>query len=234
VRQVAESVIDLADVELIILYEDEKEAYLQFVDFDDHQIGLRKEREAPSKIPSPEELRIDSGVTPRKYKELSLSLSKKESKEEKIYYCFKSRKWANIEQQDFDLWIEAYPACDVKTELLKMADWLLSNPKNKKSNYRRFITNWLKRQQDRERGGGARAEHKVSQVGKTRKEDETSPGWDKHAQRICDEFWKKNKKRRDALMREGKPIDDLNYKLEAELNRELRKFREKEKEKKNV
>jgi len=32
-----------------------------------------------------------------------------------------------------------------------MKEWLLSNPKKRKKNYRRFITNWLTRSQ--EKGG---------------------------------------------------------------------------------
>jgi hypothetical protein len=53
-------------------------------------------------------------------------------------------------------WAEAYPAMDLDTELAKAASWLLANPKNAKSNYARFLTNWLTRAQDRARpaGGG--------------------------------------------------------------------------------
>ena len=65
-------------------------------------------------------------------------------------------------------WAKAYPACDINTELAKAGEWIIANPaKGKKSNYRRFIVNWLSRSQDR---GGTdrttgRAGYKVSQVG---------------------------------------------------------------------
>ena len=34
-------------------------------------------------------------------------------------------------------------------EIKAMEAWLLANPNNTKSNYERFITNWLKRAQDK-------------------------------------------------------------------------------------
>lgn len=66
-----------------------------------------------------------------------------------ITFNFEKRKWENITDEDKKGWKEAYPACDITIELAKMADWLLSNPKKRKKNYRSFITNWLSRQQDR-------------------------------------------------------------------------------------
>jgi len=58
--------------------------------------------------------------------------------------------WEGITEKDRARWGEAYPACDIDIELAKMKEWILSNPaKGKKSNYRRFITNWLSRVQDR-------------------------------------------------------------------------------------
>lgn len=46
-------------------------------------------------------------------------------------------------------WVRAYPAVDVAGELAKASAWLTSNPKNHKSNYARFLTNWLNKAQDR-------------------------------------------------------------------------------------
>ena len=40
-----------------------------------------------------------------------------------------------------------YPDVNVDAELRIMTDWLESNPRRRKSNYRRFITNWLIRAQ---------------------------------------------------------------------------------------
>lgn len=57
-------------------------------------------------------------------------------------------------------WVKAYPAVDVAGELAKAGVWLVSNPKNQKSNYARFLSNWLSKAQDRapKLGGGHRQE----------------------------------------------------------------------------
>jgi len=62
--------------------------------------------------------------------------------------------WEGITEQDRAGWKEAYPACDIDAELVKMREWILANPKKgKKANYRKFIVNWLSRTQD---GGGTK------------------------------------------------------------------------------
>lgn len=92
-----------------------------------------------------------------------LTTYKKEEKGKKrsstlpdLFFEFETRAWNGISDKDKDGWKAAYPACDIEIELAGMAEWLLSNPDKKKSNYRRFITNWLKKAQDK--GGSKRAE----------------------------------------------------------------------------
>lgn len=47
-------------------------------------------------------------------------------------------------------WRIAFPACNIDRQLAAMDEWLRCNPaKAKKSNWRRFVTNWLQRSQDR-------------------------------------------------------------------------------------
>lgn len=46
-------------------------------------------------------------------------------------------------------WAKAYPAVDLDIELTKASAWLVANPKNQKSNYARFLTNWLTKAQDK-------------------------------------------------------------------------------------
>ena len=67
----------------------------------------------------------------------------------KICFSFNTKSWENISKEDMDGWRETYPACNVEIELKKMREWLLSNPDKKKTQYRRFITNWLSRTQDK-------------------------------------------------------------------------------------
>lgn len=66
-----------------------------------------------------------------------------------ISFNFETRKWENITKEDIKSWEETYPACSIKLCLSQMREWLIANPKKKKSNYRRFIINWLNREQDR-------------------------------------------------------------------------------------
>ena len=46
-------------------------------------------------------------------------------------------------------WEQAYPAVNVLGELRRMEAWVVANPMNRKSNWQRFIVNWLTRAQDR-------------------------------------------------------------------------------------
>lgn len=63
-----------------------------------------------------------------------------------------------VDKTDYDVplskiekWSQAYPAVDVKQELQKMAAWLLSNPKRRKTRkgIDRFINTWLSKEQDK-------------------------------------------------------------------------------------
>ena len=61
-------------------------------------------------------------------------------------------------------WSTAYPAVDLTAELASASAWLIANPSNAKSNYARFLTNWLKRAQDRApaKGGGRPAQAQLA------------------------------------------------------------------------
>lgn len=68
--------------------------------------------------------------------------------------------WDGITDGDRIEWAAAYPACDIDRQLAAMTQWLKSNPaKARKSNWRRFVTSWLTRTQDR---GGDIASNKPS------------------------------------------------------------------------
>ena len=71
------------------------------------------------------------------------------SKKPQIDFDWSSYSFKNITENDIKLWQKAYPAIDIEQEINKAASWLAANPKNKKKNYRRFLTNWFSRAQDR-------------------------------------------------------------------------------------
>lgn len=54
-----------------------------------------------------------------------------------------------IPDQLLALWKETYPAVDVPRVVRESFAWAVANPQNRKSNWARFLTNWLKREQDR-------------------------------------------------------------------------------------
>lgn len=66
----------------------------------------------------------------------------------------------SVSEDDVTLWSGLYPAVDILQELRKMAGWLDSNPRRRKTarGIRQFITSWLAREQDR---GRARASPEV-------------------------------------------------------------------------
>jgi hypothetical protein len=48
------------------------------------------------------------------------------------------------------LWKEAYPLVNVEQEIKQMEAWVISQPKSRwKKDWKRFITSWLAREQDR-------------------------------------------------------------------------------------
>jgi len=174
--KIAEALNELADVELVILYPNEENIAMQFTRFEDFQAGLRKDREAESVVPeAPEDAGVYRITLDKSPLSLSLSIRKEGRKEEKIFYSFESSTWKNIKEKDMELWVKAYPACDIKHELLAMADWLESNPEKKKSNYRAFISRWLKKQQDQ--GGSDKS--KKSYKTRQEQEDEKIKNWAK-------------------------------------------------------
>ena len=56
-----------------------------------------------------------------------------------------------VYQKDIDEWQKLYLAVDVRQELNKMRGWCLANPSKRKTKrgVKKFINNWLSRQQDR-------------------------------------------------------------------------------------
>ncbi len=68
---------------------------------------------------------------------------------EKISFDADKVVWRHLAPELVAAWREAYPAVDVGGELRKAAIWQKANPKNKKSNYERFLSSWLSRAQDK-------------------------------------------------------------------------------------
>lgn len=67
----------------------------------------------------------------------------------RIAFDWEAFMFTGITAEDMKRWQEAYPALPVPDLVDRAAIWLKANPKNRKSNYERFLTNWLVRAQDR-------------------------------------------------------------------------------------
>lgn len=68
--------------------------------------------------------------------------------------------WEGVTEEHRATWLQAYPACHIARQLAQMDAWLRANPREAhKSNWLRFITNWLKREQDR--GGDVRTDRRT-------------------------------------------------------------------------
>lgn len=96
----------------------------------------------------------DVTVTPQNRTEQNREEENKEptgssAANEKISFDRSTGKFAGLAQAKLELWRNAYPAVHLQTEISKAAVWLQENPKNKKSNYGRFLAAWLGRAQDK-------------------------------------------------------------------------------------
>lgn len=82
--------------------------------------------------------------------------------------------WQGISPEDMKEWSLAYPACDLNRQLASMTAWLHANPiKAVKKNWRRFITNWLTKAQDK---GGDSLFHGNGQHDLKAKRPQLQPG----------------------------------------------------------
>jgi len=113
-----------------------------------------KDKRVPKETITKETITKENNTTVRSKKNAP---HQKKEKKKKINFNFDKEEWENITPKDIERWKEAYPACDIKVELAQMREWLISNPKKAKKNYRKFITNWLSRSQDK---GGTKTKKK--------------------------------------------------------------------------
>lgn len=70
------------------------------------------------------------------------------AKKPKAYFDYDAKLFVNLGDDLITAWAEAYPAIDVRAEITKAKVWLVSNPKNRKSDIPKFLNNWLNRAQD--------------------------------------------------------------------------------------
>jgi hypothetical protein len=75
---------------------------------------------------------------------------------QRIVFDYDASRFDQVPLGLVEQWQQAYPAVDVVSELRRMEAWASANPVNRKSNWQRFIVNWLTRAQDRAGRSGPR------------------------------------------------------------------------------
>ena len=71
-----------------------------------------------------------------------------------IVWDAEKKDFSGITTEDMQKWREAYPALEIQEQIYKAREWVKANPKNKKSNWKRFLINWFSRAQDKAPGTG--------------------------------------------------------------------------------
>lgn len=79
-----------------------------------------------------------------------------------ISYDYGSEKFTNITDNDIKKWGTAFPSVSIEQELNSASIWLRDNPTKRKSQVRRFISNWLRRCQEK---GGSRTATQSNSTG---------------------------------------------------------------------
>jgi hypothetical protein len=91
----------------------------------------------------------NGNVTPKKLEVRSQKSEKDLTTSAETYSEKAKNSIQKLLNENREIWHEAYPAINLETETAKALSWLLSNPKNKKSDFKRFLNNWMLRAQDK-------------------------------------------------------------------------------------
>ena len=166
-KKIRKSLGECQKVGLIAIYGENK--YLQIVNFG------QKARAQKSKFPEPKTNEINDCKTIAKQMQNDCKTNVKQlltlndnvndnvndnsnaqndkivPRSKRIKFNYETSTLEGVKECDIQEWKKAYPAVDIKQEILKAKQWLIDNPAKRKKNVSRFITNWLSRKQ--ERGG---------------------------------------------------------------------------------
>jgi hypothetical protein len=95
-------------------------------------------------LPATKRSNSDTQKVTRRYLNLSIS-NHTTSSASNIHFDGTTNRWVGIHSSYLADWREAYPGIDVERELLKSAIWWRDNPKKRRKDVRRFLTNWMSR-----------------------------------------------------------------------------------------
>lgn len=92
----------------------------------------------------------------------SSSLKKEKIQKEKIEFDETKKRFVGIPGELMTKWRSVAPAVNIQTEITKAEAWVIANPTLKKSNWSRFLNNWIVRAQDNARPSGGNNEPNAS------------------------------------------------------------------------
>jgi hypothetical protein len=130
--------------------------------YDTYQTDFEEVNQQPTNDPTTAQPPLNQQLTTTKEgkkeegenKTFTVAPTRKRSKPEDPLRWNLETGWEGVSAADRGEWVAAFPACNIDTQLAAATVWLKANPaKAKKSQWRRFISNWLSRSQ--ERGGDA-------------------------------------------------------------------------------
>lgn len=120
-----------------------------------HDVTLTPDKMSQGNVTSGGDYRGGDLDSDSEKKEAKASSSPK-PKSAPVMFDFETGDFSGISETRIEKWKAAYPAINVQQEITKSAEWLIANPKNRKSNYPKFINGWLCRAQDKAPTEGAR------------------------------------------------------------------------------
>lgn len=161
-QQIQKALDSLANTGMVILYEYDEEPFLYFPNWDQHQRIQSKK----SKFPDPQDgsisppSTVSHGEEPPRARvlnpiQIQSNTNPIDSTEPQapsvLTLTLNDGSEYPITQADVEEWQTAFPNADVMQQLLAMKLWCKDNPKKRKTKngIRRFVTNWLDREQNR-------------------------------------------------------------------------------------
>ena len=162
-QQIQKALDSLANIGMVILYEYDDEPFLYFPNWDKHQRIQSKK----SKFPDPAQESISPSSTvahgdepptrarhesnPNTIQSESNNGTELPSAPLVLTLTLNDGSEYGISQTDVGEWQQAFPNVDVMQQLHAMKLWCRDNPRKRKTKtgIRRFVTNWLDREQNR-------------------------------------------------------------------------------------
>lgn len=155
ISQVRTSLNKLKSTSELTIEKSSKGTLIKVVNYDKHQCNDQQSDQPMTNESPASDQQVATNKNDKKVKN-----EKKTIAETQAIAWTSAGGWSGITDEDRENWKEAYPACNIDRQLAATSEWLKSNPsKARKTNWRRFLTNWLAREQ--EKGGDIKSKKTI-------------------------------------------------------------------------